>query len=382
MDRNQNVKIVGFATQGSNGDDENRLKALLSQVPATFYPFEKRKKHLNFWRLLKSIIRDRPNLMVMEGTGIFGGLALIAGNMIAGVPYIVSSGDAVGPFIAKQQPILGPLFLMYEKLLYRRSIGFIGWTPYLAGRALSYGTKYAMTAAGWAPFQHSESERKAFRKQIREKYAIPENHIVVGIVGSLNWSKRIGYCYGYELVQAARRIKRDDITVMIVGDGTGKAQLEQLAGTGPGARVILTGRVPRDQVPMYLSAFNLASLPQSIDQVGNFRYTTKISEYLSVGLPILAGTLPMTYDLYGDWAYRIYGDTPWSETYIRNLADFMEQVTWEDVQSKGGGIPRNFPVFEKEAQINAVSEFIVDVLRNETASSFQAIELEKVARSV
>ncbi|UUZ80829.1 glycosyltransferase [Paenibacillus sp. P26] len=347
MDRDSGYKILGFATQGASGDDENRLKALLSEVPATFYPFEKRKKYQNFWRLLQNILKEKPSLVVMEGTGIFGGLALIIGNLITGVPYVVSGGDAVGPFIAKKQPFLGPLFLFYEKLLYSRSIGFIGWTPYLAGRALSYGTKYAMTAAGWAPFQHSESERKAFRKQIREQYDIPEHHIVVGIVGSLNWSKRVGYCYGFELVQAAKRVKREDVTVIIVGDGGGKAKLQELAGEDLGHKIIFTGRVPREQVPMYLSAFDLASLPQSIDQVGAFRYTTKISEYLSVGLPILTGTLPMTYDLQGDWVYRIYGDTPWSETYIHSLANFMETITFEQIRQKSNNIPKSFSYFRK-----------------------------------
>ncbi|CAG7632695.1 glycosyltransferase [Paenibacillus allorhizosphaerae] len=368
-EHDSNYKIIGFATQGSNGDDEHRLKSLLSQVPATYYPFERNKKHQNFWRILKKIVREKPNLVVMEGTGLFGGMALILGNLFAGVPYIVSSGDAVGPFIAKKQPVLGPLFLLYEKWLYRRSIGFIGWTPYLAGRAMSYGSKYAMTAAGWAPFEHSDEELKRFRTQIRAQYGIPDHHIVVGIVGSLNWIERIGYSYGYELVQAARRVKRDDITFMIVGDGSGKAKLEQLAGDASGRNVIFTGRVPRDQVPMYLSAFDMASLPQSIDQVGNFRYTTKISEYLSVGLPILAGTLPMTYDLCGDWVYRIYGDTPWSETYIRSLNMFLENITREEIDLKSKQIPKRLPVFEKEPQIRAVREFITDVLHNKKTCS-------------
>ena len=42
---------------------------------------------------------------------------------------------------------LGPVFGLYEHVLCRLAAGYIGWTPYLAGRAMTYGTKRVMTAA-------------------------------------------------------------------------------------------------------------------------------------------------------------------------------------------------------------------------------------------
>ena len=50
-------------------------------------------------------------------------------------------------------------------------------------------------------------------------------------------------------------------------------------------------------MPNHLAAFDLASLPQSVDGVGSFRYTTKLSEYLAAGLPIVTGQIPAAYDL-------------------------------------------------------------------------------------
>lgn len=354
------VKLLGFATQGSNGDDENRLRALLSNFSVNFYPFGRQRKLLNTWKIFRYIFRERPNLIIMEGTGIAGGMALIAGNILIKVPYVVSSGDAVGPFISSQFPLLGPFFNLYEKLLYKRSIGFIGWTPYLAGRALTYGTTFGMTAAGWAPFSYSEEELKKDRSRIRSSLGIPESQIVIGIVGSLNWNHRIGYCYGYELVMALLKLKRRDVTVLIVGDGNGKAKLEELAGDHP--NIIFTGRLPREEVPSYLSAMDLASLPQSVDQVGSFRYTTKVSEYLSVGLPIVTGNIPMSYDLDKNWIYRLHGSKPWDRTYTQSMVDFLEQITLKEVKERSRRVPRNLSLFDKEKQINNVSEFIRDIL--------------------
>src|SRR5262249_11083257 len=127
--------ILAVATQGSGGDDESRLLGLLAAFSVELFPFNRRHKLRSFRRLFKTILRRRPELLVMEGTGLGGGLALLLGRLLAGVPYVVSSGDAVGPFVAGQRPWLGPLSGLYERLLCRWSAGYIGWTPYLAGRA-------------------------------------------------------------------------------------------------------------------------------------------------------------------------------------------------------------------------------------------------------
>jgi|GEM_PF-109838 len=353
-------RVLAFATQGVGGDDEARLKTLLSQTPAQFFPFDRRRKLRSAWRLFLQMLRDRPRLVVMEGTGIAGGAALIAANLLAGIPYVVSSGDAVGPYVASRNRLLGLFFSLYEMLLYRLSAGFIGWTPYLAGRALSFGARFGMTAAGWAPFAYTEEELAAFRVQIRQKYGIPETNVVVGIAGNLNWNRKAGYCYGYELVQALRRIKRQDITVLIIGDGSGLEKLKALGGGD--RRLVFAGRVDRQEVPKYLAAMDLASLLQSVDKVGSFRYTTKISEYLAAGLPVVTGKIPMSYDLNRDWMYRIGGSKPWSPEYIGELAALLESVTLEELRERKKRVPRQLPEFDRDLQVSRVSHFIRDIL--------------------
>ncbi|MDQ1910395.1 glycosyltransferase [Paenibacillus sp. GD4] len=361
-------RVIGFATQGAGGDDEQRLRSLLSQIPdAELYAFDKGSKLSNTRRLIRLMLEERPDLVVMEGTGIAGGLALLIGSLLSKVPYVVSSGDAVGPFVAGQYPILGPLFTMYERLLYRRALGFIGWTPYLAGRALTYGTPFSMTAAGWAPFAFTEEERQAARSRIRSRYGIPEHHIVVGIVGSLSWNRRVGYCYGFELVKAMRQLQRQDVTVLIVGDGSGRSRLQELAAGHPG--IILTGRVPREQVAAYLSAMDLASLPQSVDQVGSFRYTTKVSEYWAAQLPIVTGKIPMAYDLGQDWMIRLNGARPWEDTYIHDMRGLLEQLTDEHIQAWKARVPAYVSVFDQERQIRNVTEFVYDILEEAQSTS-------------
>jgi glycosyltransferase involved in cell wall biosynthesis len=355
-------RIFAFATQGAWGDDEARLLTLLTNFDPIIFPFDRKGKWRSFRKLMKALLQQRPNLAVMEGTGIAGGLAIMFARLVAGIPYVVSSGDAVGPFVGRQRPLLGPIFGLYERLLCRLSAGFIGWTPYLSGRALTFGAPRAMSAAGWAPYYPSLDELAASRERIRQKLGIGPNDLVFGLVGSLAWTQRVRYCYGLELVRALGRTTRRDLKVIIVGDGDGRPHLEQAACKELGARVFLTGRVPRDQVPDYLSAMDVASLPQSVDPVGSFRYTTKLSEYLAAGLPVVTGQIPLAYDLGDDWLWRLPGNAPWDERYLQALANLMEHVSSSELTAKLEAVPDHLPEFDRSRQVDRVTAFLMDLL--------------------
>ncbi len=355
-------KIVGFATQGAGGDDEARLRGLLEHLDAEFFPFDKQRKLKSSIMLLRHIRRRRPSLLVMEGTGVAGGIALLAARAMK-TRYVVSSGDAVGPFVHAKVPALGLPFALYERVLYRWSTGFIGWTPYLTGRALTFGARRGTTAPGWAPFTCSREELLEARFDVRGKLGIEPDALVIGLVGSLMWNRRLEFSYGADIIQAVRRAKRSDVVALIVGDGSGKEHLERMAGSELNQHIFLPGRVPREEVPKFLAAMDVGSLPQSVDRVGSFRYTTKISEYLAARLPVLTTQIPCAYDLDDGWVWRIQGTEPWSEPYLTSLTRFVEGITKEDVIMHKEAIPEYQVEFDRERQVRRVTAFINDLVR-------------------
>lgn len=353
-------RILAFATQGSGGGDEARLQALLSRLPVELVPFERERKARMLLTLVGALARERPELVVMEGTGIAGGLALLVGRVLLGTRYVVSSGDAVGPFVASRAPLLGPLFELYERALCRGCAGYIGWTPYLVGRALTFGAPRGMTAPGWAPEVLSEAAREQARREVRARLRIPDDAIVAGLVGSLAWSSRVGYAYGLELVRAVRRTPRADLRILVVGGGDGLDHLRREARGDP--RVLLTGPVERAQVPRMLAAMDVASLPQSVDQLGGFRYTTKVSEYLAAGLPILTTQIPLAYDVAGDWAWRLRGESPWDERFLEALSQLLSTLDHAAVAERRRAVPVMPPEFHEQRQIERVTHFLFDLL--------------------
>ena len=352
------LRVLCFATQGAGGNEETRIVKLLSAFSPVVWPYDRSARVRTLWRLPSEIRRLRPDLVVMEGSGSPGGLAIMIARLLFGVPYLVSSGDAIAQFLTMRHPLLKPCFFLYEKLLYRLSSGFIGWTPYLVGRAITYGAPRGVTAAG---FSH-HPRRDDVRQDIRAALNIPENAIVFGLLGALVWTERRQYCYGLELVQAARALTRDDVYVLIVGDGTGKQRLEQLAGARLGTRILLPGRCALEEVPAYLAAMDLGSLPQSVDPVGALRYTTKIAEYVSAGLPLVTGQIPFAYDFDADWIVRLPGANPWDPRYVAALARMMQTVRQADVDRFRDRVPASLPEFDPDRQQARVTAFVRELL--------------------
>jgi len=359
-------RILCFATQGHEHIEGERIRVLLEHLRPQEYAFDRSHKLRSAVGLVRAIRAQRPLLVVMEGTGTAGGLTLIATRALLGVPFVVSSGDAVGPYLGLHSRLMGMLGGLYERLLCRRCAGFVGWTPYLVGRALTFGAPRGMTAPGWTRSYASAGARE----RVRERLGIPAQALVVGLVGSLHWNDAVGYAYGTELVDAVRRVHRRDVVVCIVGDGSGLQRLRELAGEDLGGRVVLPGRVPAQEVPDYLAAFDVGSLSQSVDAIGAFRYTTKLSEYLASGLPVITGEVPLAYDLDEGYMWRLPGHAPWSPTYVTALSGLLERLSVEEVARRRQAVTaRREEPFDREVQQLRMKEFIEDILARASQSA-------------
>ena len=354
--------VAWFATKGSGTNEALRIHALLSglaDVETVELPFDKGAKLSSAKKLWAKVRETNPDLLVMEGTGIAGGAVCLLAKLLKGIPFVFSSGDAVGPYVASHAPLVGWFFALYEQLLCRCCAGFIGWTPYLVGRALTFGAPRAMTAAGWVI---GSQQRKESRAGMRSKWGVPQHHLAVGLVGNLQWNANKHCCYGWDLVQALKRIKRDDLSVVVVGDGSGMAKLKEAAGALLGKRVFLPGPVPLDEVMSALSAMDVASLPQSMDGVGMFRYTTKFPEYAAAGLPIITNQTPAAYDVGAQWVWRMEGAAPWDADYLEALVSWMNSVTREGIEAKRAALPTAMAEFDCEEQIRRASDFLNDLM--------------------
>lgn len=77
--------------------------------------------------------------------------------------------------------------------------------------------------------------------------------------------------------------------LFVIGDGPARAALEaQAAALGIASRVVFTGIVPRDEIPTYVSTFDIALQPAVV----SYASPLKLFEYLALGRAIVAPDQP------------------------------------------------------------------------------------------
>jgi glycosyltransferase involved in cell wall biosynthesis len=112
---------------------------------------------------------------------------------------------------------------------------------------------------------------------------------VLAFVGSFQ-----AYHRAASLVAAFAGLRSRNATLIMIGDGPGKAECEALAHqAGLAGRVRFIGRLPNDAVPAVLAAADIAVLPATNDY-GN---PMKLYEYLAMGLTIVAPDKPTVRDV-------------------------------------------------------------------------------------
>jgi Glycosyl transferases group 1 len=281
---------------------------------------------------MQQLLQGSWDLVYLESTGISGGLPLLQSKH----RYIVSSGDPVaGFFKVTEGPAQAAVFGLYEKALYRRSVGFVGWTPYLTGRAIELGAPRGATVEGAVELERFRRFSPSERQAVRERLKIPQNHLVCGLVGSLNWVARQNYCYGLELVETLKLLRRPDVTMLIVGDGDGKARLEERVPAALRDRILFTGRLPEDEVVGAMNAMDIGFITQTLDSLGSYRLTTKLPEYLACGLGVAMSPIPGYYDYVSEAGWALPAYHPASAAFHTRCAAWLESLSHEELALRG-----------------------------------------------
>jgi len=221
-----------------------------------------------------------------------------AGAVLAGRAFHVPVCLEVNAPLAKERSIEPDERLVFQKL----ASWMEGWicanatetivvsTPlkdYLESIGVPRG-KCIVMANGVDPERFSPRPRN---EALLGELGIPAGTLVVGFTGILRpW-------HGLELLidAAASMVKRGRrIFLLIVGDGPYRSSLEgRIAELGISACVRITGRLPHEKVPEYVSLFDVAVSPRATF----YASPMKVIEYMALGKPVVVPRTPNFLDI-------------------------------------------------------------------------------------
>jgi len=103
------------------------------------------------------------------------------------------------------------------------------------------------------------------RADARARLSLPPDAFVISSLARLSPHKGIG-----DLIEAAACVPdpRGELALVIAGDGSERARLEDLAAARLGPRVTFLGRIPDETVPDVYAASNLFCLPSQLEGFG------------------------------------------------------------------------------------------------------------------
>lgn len=363
--------ILCVVTAGAGGQDEMRARLLAGRLArdtgaSLDFAFADRQQNRRaVAKTLAGLIEQKPDLIYLEGSGISAGWPLIQAAK-KGQRFVVSSGDPIaGFFRTTRGQLAGAAFAAYERRLMRSCAAFIGWTPYLTGRAIEMGARRAITVEGGADLGVFQPPSPAQKLAARKQLGLPADHLVCVVVGSLNWSSRQSYAYGLELIETLKQLKRHDVSLLIVGDGTGRAQLEARVPAALKERAVFTGRLPQQQVLQALHAADIGFVTQTLDGLGSFRLTTKLPEYLAAGLAVAMSPIPGFYDYVWPAGWALPAAHPASAEFATACAAWLDGLSPAQVQEKAALAPAIARQrFDYEVLADRFSQFLRDALQH------------------
>jgi len=330
--------LLCLSSAGASSMDGRRMRRLCEGLKAeiVFHVVDRQKGRIAAWSAVNRVLAERRwDLVYFEGTGIVVGLPLLQAAWKNHQRFIVSSGDPVGGFFrVTRGPLLGHIFEIYEKYLYRACTAFVGWTPYLTGAALELGARRAITIEGGVDLARFRSLPPEERMVARRRFGIADGHLVCGVVGSLKWTPRHSYCYGLEMIESLKRLRRTDVSLLIVGDGDGLARLKAAVPEALSARVIFTGRLPESEVVTAMGVMDVGFVTQTLDELGSFRLTTKLPEYLACGVPVAMSPIPGFYDYAQAAGWPLPAFHPASPEFHAKCAQWLDNLSSEEIAAK------------------------------------------------
>ena len=275
-----------------------RAQALFNSKPIIHFKSHGRLKSI--FPAIKAINPVRKGIVYCIDLGFpQAAIAALSRRLKGKFHLIYEIGDPMRPLLSGQgkKGIELAMASWFDKYLPHQADALVFRGSYLYQYFQTLRPQHSLPPSLWLPdgvdikrFHPQKDSHEV--KCLRSKYNL-NSKFIVGLVGNIHYSPVHHLFYGWELVEAIARLpENSNIIGVIVGDGPGRPILEQtITKYGLENRIKLIGRVPHNEVPLWMNVFDVALSTQTDDPVGWGRTTAKLPEYLACGTPAICSDI-------------------------------------------------------------------------------------------
>jgi glycosyltransferase involved in cell wall biosynthesis len=239
------------------------------------------------WR--RELDAHPADLLYVLNTALPGAVLAPWWSVTSGQRYVLDTGDAVFEMAKRSGVGAGlklPLLWFFEQAAQRRAAAIVVRGTRHRELLLERGLRRVEVIRDG--FAEQAAATPAAVAALRRRLSL-DDEFVLGVMGSTVWSPRLQICYGWDLLEALAQLRDQPVKGLIIGDGNGLAWLRQRAAAlGVLDRVVFTGRIPYDEVPVHLRVMDVAMSTQTDNLPGRVRTTGKLPEYMAAECFILA----------------------------------------------------------------------------------------------
>jgi glycosyltransferase involved in cell wall biosynthesis len=211
------------------------------------------------------MVKNIGNADIVHIQGLWGIMPIEAAMLasVFGKPFIFSPRGSLGRWPLYQKRIKKQLFLgTWGRLLLSRAAGF----HFTSDEELRQAPAWLVQNKGFVVPNPVESNYKGNGDRFRKKFGLPEDRMLIGIVGRIHKKK------GFDiLIPAFCSCKRDDLYLAVVGPDEGgyKKEVEKMITSEAAAkRIIFTGLLSGQELADAYAAFDMLVAPSYHENFG------------------------------------------------------------------------------------------------------------------
>lgn len=291
-DRGLEVCNVLFLVNGSDSSAMGiRARDLTTRLPGRFrfdVVYRNGNRIQDVRSFLGALWRERPDIVYVFDMAVSGVVAAVLYKSMTGASIVIDTGDAITALARSigRSPLGIGLTAALEKLSLRVADHLVvrgsNHHRILVNRGVTHVTVIP-DGVDLDQFRYTTD-----RINIRDELGIGED-LLLGTLGSSHWNDRLQTCYGWEMLDVLDRLRDEPVQAIMIGGGDGIERMKTRAQKlGLESRIHFVGYVPYDDLPAYLSAFDIGLSKQTNDVVGQVRTTGKLPLYMACGRYVLS----------------------------------------------------------------------------------------------